>query len=44
MKYREVSAGKLLSHNLLVYGVGGLAAPFIFVKLIDVPLVACRLA
>ena len=39
VKYREVPAGKLLSRNLLVYGLGGLAAPFIFVKLIDVLLV-----
>ena len=39
VKYREVSAGKLLSRNLLVYGLGGLAAPFIFVKLIDILLV-----
>ena len=35
VKYREVPAGKLLSRNLLVYGLGGLAAPFLFVKLID---------
>lgn len=34
--YREVSAGQLLSHNLLVYGLGGLVAPFIFIKLIDI--------
>ncbi|MDD3252900.1 MAG: potassium-transporting ATPase subunit KdpB [Lachnospiraceae bacterium] len=40
VRYREVSAGKLLSRNLLVYGLGGLAAPFIFVKLIDVLLTA----
>ncbi|MEG2815371.1 MAG: potassium-transporting ATPase subunit KdpB, partial [Oscillospiraceae bacterium] len=33
VKYREVSAGKLLSRNLLIYGVGGLAAPFVFIKL-----------
>ena len=39
VKYREVSAGKLLSRNLLVYGLGGLAAPFIFIKLIDLLLV-----
>ena len=39
VKYREVSAGKLLSRNLLIYGFGGLVAPFIFVKLIDVLLV-----
>lgn len=39
VKYREVSAGKLLSRNLLIYGLGGLTAPFIFIKLIDVLLV-----
>ncbi|MEG0962067.1 MAG: potassium-transporting ATPase subunit KdpB [Lachnospiraceae bacterium] len=39
VKYREVSAGKLLSQNLLVYGVGGLIAPFVFIKLIDMLLV-----
>lgn len=39
VKYREVPAGKLLSRNLLVYGLGGLAAPFVFVKLIDLLLV-----
>ena len=44
VKYREVPAGKLLSRNLLVYGLGGLAAPFIFIKLIDMLLVAFGLA
>lgn len=44
VKYREVSAGKLLSRNLLLYGVGGLAAPFICIKLIDLILVALGLA
>lgn len=39
VKYREVPAGKLLSRNLLIYGLGGLIAPFIFVKLIDMLLV-----
>ena len=39
VKYREVSAGKLLSRNLLVYGLGGIVAPFIFIKLIDMLLV-----
>lgn len=37
--YRDCPAGELLSRNLLVYGVGGLIAPFIFIKLIDVLLV-----
>lgn len=39
VKYREVSAGKLLSRNLLVYGLGGIITPFIFIKLIDILLV-----
>lgn len=44
VKYREVPAGKLLSRNLLIYGLGGLAAPFIFVKLIDLIITAMGLA
>lgn len=44
VKYREVPAGKLLGRNLLVYGLGGLAAPFLFIKLIDMLLVLCGLA
>ena len=39
VKYREVPAGKLLSHNLLVYGLGGLILPFICIKLLDMLLV-----
>jgi K+-transporting ATPase ATPase B chain len=35
VKYRAVGAGKLLSRNLLIYGLGGLIAPFIGIKLID---------
>ena len=35
VKYREVPAGKLLSHNLLVYGLGGIIIPFIAIKIID---------
>ncbi len=35
VKYREVPAGRLLSHNLLVYGLGGIIVPFIAIKLID---------
>lgn len=44
VKYREVPAGKLFSRNLLIYGLGGLATPFIFVKLIDILLVLFDLA
>ncbi|MEG0911675.1 MAG: potassium-transporting ATPase subunit B, partial [Ruthenibacterium sp.] len=43
IKYREVSAGKLLTQNLLIYGIGGLVAPFVCIKLIDLLLVAFHL-
>ena len=33
--YRAVGAAALLRRNLLVYGLGGLAAPFIGIKIID---------
>ena len=36
VKYREVSAGQLLSRNLLIYGLGGIVIPFIAIKVIDV--------
>lgn len=42
VKYREVPAGKLLSQNLLIYGLGGIITPFLFVKLIDIIIVALR--
>ena len=44
VKYREVSAGQLLSRNLLIYGLGGLCAPFIFIKAIDLILAAMGVA
>ena len=40
VKYRPVGAAALLRNNLLIYGVGGLIAPFIGIKLIDLILVA----
>ena len=43
VKYREVSAGALLSRNLLVYGLGGIITPFICIKAIDVILVTLGL-
>jgi K+-transporting ATPase ATPase B chain len=42
--YRPVGAARLLRNNLLVYGLGGLIVPFIGIKLIDMILVALRLA
>jgi K+-transporting ATPase ATPase B chain len=35
VRYRPVGATALLRRNLLIYGVGGLVAPFIGIKLID---------
>lgn len=35
VQYRPVSADKLLRRNLTVYGIGGLIAPFVGIKLID---------
>ncbi|MCI9886875.1 potassium-transporting ATPase subunit KdpB [Micrococcales bacterium 31B] len=35
VKYRAVSAAQALSRNLLIYGLGGLIAPFIGIKVID---------
>jgi K+-transporting ATPase ATPase B chain len=40
VRYRPVGAAQLLRDNLLIYGVGGLIAPFIGIKLIDMLLVA----
>jgi K+-transporting ATPase ATPase B chain len=41
--YRPVGAAQLLRDNLLIYGLGGLIAPFIGIKLIDLLLVVLRL-
>jgi K+-transporting ATPase ATPase B chain len=35
VRYRAIGASALLRRNLLVYGLGGIAAPFIGIKLID---------
>lgn len=35
VKYRELSSGQLLTHNLLVWGLGGIVSPFVFIKIID---------
>ncbi len=44
VKYRPIGADKLLSRNLLIYGLGGLVAPFIGIKLIDLAVSAVGLA
>ena len=35
VRYRPVGADVLLRRNLLLYGVGGLVAPFVGIKLLD---------
>jgi K+-transporting ATPase ATPase B chain len=42
--YRPVGAAALLRRNLLVYGLGGLVAPFIGIKIIDLLIAAIGLA
>ena len=42
--YRPLGAASLLRRNLLVYGLGGILAPFVGIKLIDLLLVALHLA
>ncbi|MGO4702836.1 potassium-transporting ATPase subunit KdpB [Dyella sp. 2RAB6] len=44
VKYRALGAGALLRRNLLVYGLGGIAVPFVGIKLIDLLLVWLGLA
>ena len=44
VKHRPAPAGDLLARNLAVYGVGGLVAPFIGIKLIDLAITGLNLA
>jgi K+-transporting ATPase ATPase B chain len=44
IKYRPMGAAALLRRNLLIYGVGGIIAPFIGIKLIDVLITSLGLA
>lgn len=43
VKYEPMSAAALLRRNLLIYGIGGIVAPFIGIKLIDIVLNVLRL-
>ena len=43
VKYRAIGAGALLSRNLLVYGLGGVVAPFVGIKVLDLLINAIRL-
>jgi K+-transporting ATPase ATPase B chain len=42
--YRPIGAGPLLARNLAIYGLGGLIAPFVGIKLIDLAVNALGLA
>jgi K+-transporting ATPase ATPase B chain len=44
VKYRPIGADKLLARNLLIYGLGGIVAPFVGIKLIDLAVSAIGLA
>ena len=44
VRYRPVGAAALLRQNLLIYGVGGVVAPFLGIKLIDVMITYLHLA
>ena len=43
VKYRPIGAAQLLRDNLLIYGLGGLVAPFIGIKIIDLMMVGLHL-
>ncbi|MED1725250.1 potassium-transporting ATPase subunit KdpB [Brevibacillus parabrevis] len=43
VKYSPMSATKLLSRNLVIYGLGGILVPFVGIKLIDLALVGLNL-
>lgn len=44
VKYRPMGADALLARNIFIYGLGGVIAPFIGIKLIDLALAAIGLA
>ena len=39
MRYRPMSAEEALRNNIIIYGIGGVIAPFIGMKIIDILLV-----
>ncbi|HKF75094.1 MAG TPA: HAD-IC family P-type ATPase, partial [Candidatus Dormibacteraeota bacterium] len=44
VRYRPIGAAALLRRNLLIYGIGGIVAPFAGIKLIDLIVTAVHLA
>jgi K+-transporting ATPase ATPase B chain len=43
VKYRPISASRVLALNILIYGIGGIIVPFIGIKLIDMLLAFAHL-
>jgi K+-transporting ATPase ATPase B chain len=43
VKYRPISANRVLALNLVIYGLGGILVPFIGIKLIDMLLVTIHM-
>jgi K+-transporting ATPase ATPase B chain len=43
VRYRPVGAARVLRDHLLIYGLGGIIAPFVGIKIVDMILVALRL-
>ena len=44
VRYRAIGAARLLTRNLMIYGAGGVIAPFIGIKLIDILITSIHLA
>jgi K+-transporting ATPase ATPase B chain len=44
VKYRPIGASRLLQRNLLIYGLGGVVAPFVGIKIVDLFITAIGLA
>ena len=44
VKFRPLSANQLLQQNILIYGLGGVVAPFVAIKVIDIVVAAVGLA
>jgi K+-transporting ATPase ATPase B chain len=40
VRFRAVGAASILRRNLLIYGLGGVIVPFVFIKLIDIVVTA----
>jgi potassium-transporting ATPase ATP-binding subunit len=44
VRYRPIGAARLLQRNLLIYGLGGIVAPFVGIKIVDLIITTIGLA